>query len=179
VAAEGAGVLILERMEHARARRARIRARLVGYGASADAHHATAPDPTGDGVEQAIRMALLDAGIGAGDVDHVNAHGTATPLNDITEGRALRRVFPHRPSVTSVKGVTGHALGAAGAIEAVCTVLSLEEERVPPTANLERQDPGIDLDVVAGVPREERVSVAVSNSFGFGGQNAVLVLAAA
>jgi 3-oxoacyl-[acyl-carrier-protein] synthase II len=179
VAAEGAGVLILERMEHARARRARVRARLVGYGASADAHHATAPDPTGDGVEQAIRMALLDAGIGAVDVDHVNAHGTATPLNDITEGRALRRVFPHRPSVTSVKGVTGHALGAAGAIEAACTVLSLEEERVPPTANLERQDPDIDLDVVAGVPREERVSVAVSNSFGFGGQNAVLVLAAA
>jgi 3-oxoacyl-[acyl-carrier-protein] synthase II len=179
VAAEGAGVLILERMEHARARRARVRARLVGYGASADAHHATAPDPTGDGVEQAIRMALSDAGIGPGDVDHVNAHGTATPLNDITEGRALRRVFPHGPSVTSVKGVTGHALGAAGAIEAACTVLSLEQGRVPPTANLEHQDPDIDLDVVSGPPRSQPISVAASNSFGFGGQNAVLVMAAA
>src|SRR5919197_1146769 len=98
-------------MEHARARRARVRARLVGYGASADAHHATAPDPTGDGVEKAIRMALHDAGLQPREVDHINAHGTSTLLNDITEARALHRVFSHRPSVTSVKGVTGHALG--------------------------------------------------------------------
>jgi 3-oxoacyl-[acyl-carrier-protein] synthase II len=179
VAAEGAGVLVLERMEHAYARRARVRARIVGYGASADAHHATAPDPTGDGVERAIRMALQDAGIEPREVDHVNAHGTSTPLNDITEARTLRRVFSSRPSVTSVKGVTGHSLGAAGAIEAACTVLTLEQGKIPPTANLEVQDPDIDLDVVAGAPREQRISVATSNSFGFGGQNAVLVLAAA
>jgi 3-oxoacyl-[acyl-carrier-protein] synthase II len=112
-------------------------------------------------------------------VDHVNAHGTSTPLNDVTEAKALRRVFPHGPSVTSTKGVTGHSLGASGAIEAACTVLSIEQSRVPPTANLTRLDPDIDLDVVAETPREQRISVATSNSFGFGGQNAVLVLAAA
>jgi 3-oxoacyl-[acyl-carrier-protein] synthase II len=179
VAAEGAGVLILERIEHAVARRATIRARLTGYGASADAHHATAPDPTGDGVAKAIRMALHDAGVEARDVDHVNAHGTSTPLNDVTEAKALQRVFPHGPSVTSTKGVTGHSLGASGAIEAACTVLSIEQCTVPPTANLTRQDPEIDLDVVAKTPRAQRISVATSNSFGFGGQNAVLVLAAA
>jgi 3-oxoacyl-[acyl-carrier-protein] synthase II len=179
VAAEGAGVLVLERMEHAYARRAKVRARIIGYGASADAHHATAPDPTGDGVARAIRMALQDAGIEPREVDHVNAHGTSTQLNDITEAKTLRRVFSGRPSVTSVKGVTGHSLGAAGAIEAACTVLTLEQGKIPPTANLEIQDPDIDLDVVAKAPREQRISVATSNSFGFGGQNAVLVLATA
>ncbi|MFL6143067.1 MAG: beta-ketoacyl-[acyl-carrier-protein] synthase family protein [Labedaea sp.] len=179
VAAEGAGVLVLERMEHAVARKARVRARLAGYGASADAHHATAPDPTGDGVAQAIRMALHDADFEPREVDHVNAHGTSTPLNDVTEAKALRRVFGDGASVTSTKGVTGHSLGASGAIEAACTVLAIEHGTVPPTANLERQDPAIDLDVVAGAPRAQRISVAVSNSFGFGGQNAVLVLGAA
>ncbi|HEV2779906.1 MAG TPA: beta-ketoacyl-[acyl-carrier-protein] synthase family protein [Actinophytocola sp.] len=179
VAAEGAGVLVLERMDHANARRARVRARVVGYGASADAHHATAPDPSGAGVEKAIRMALHDAGIEPREVDHVNAHGTSTPLNDVTEARAVCRVFPGRPAVTSIKGVTGHSLGAAGAIEAACTVLSIEQGTIPPTANLDRQDPDIDLDVVSNRPRAQRISVAASNSFGFGGQNAVLVLAAA
>jgi 3-oxoacyl-[acyl-carrier-protein] synthase II len=179
VAAEGAGVLVLERMEHAQARRAHVRARVIGYGASADAHHATAPDPTGDGVEKAIRMALQDAGVEPREVDHVNAHGTSTPLNDVSEATALRRIFSDRPAVTSIKGVTGHSLGAAGAIEAACTVLSIEQGRIPPTANLERQDPAIDLDVVSRTPRQQKVSVATSNSFGFGGQNAVLVLAAA
>ena len=179
VAAEGAGVLILERMEYAKARRANVRARVIGYGASADAHHATAPNPTGDGVEMAIRMALSDAGIEPREVDHINAHGTSTPLNDATEALALRRVFSHQPSVTSTKGVTGHSLGASGAIEAACTVLSLEQGRIPPTANLDHQDPDIDLDVVSGTPRRQRISVAASNSFGFGGQNAVLLLAAA
>ncbi len=179
VAAEGAGILVLERMDHAKARRANVRARIIGYGASADAHHATAPDPTGDGVEMAIRMALNDAGIEPREVDHVNAHGTSTQLNDVTEAKALRRVFSGEPAVTSIKGVTGHALGAAGAIEAACTVLSIEQGRIPPTANLQHQDPHIDLDVVTEKPRQQRVSVATSNSFGFGGQNAVLVLAAA
>ncbi|HET9139832.1 beta-ketoacyl-[acyl-carrier-protein] synthase family protein [Actinophytocola sp.] len=179
VAAEGAGVLVLERMDHAQARRAHVRARLIGYGASADAHHVTAPDPTGDGVAKAIRMALHDAGIEPREVDHVNAHGTSTRLNDAAEARALRRIFSDGPSVTSVKGVTGHPLGAAGAIEAASTVLAIEQGRVPPTANLDRLDPDIDLDVVSGASRRQRISAAISNSFGFGGQNAVLVMAAA
>lgn len=178
VAAEGAGLLVLERTADARARKARIRARLCGYGASADAYHATAPDPAGVGVERAVRAALADAGVAPDEVDHVNAHGTSTPLNDIAEARVLRRVFGDRPAVTSVKGVVGHSLGAAGAIEAACTALSVQHGLVPPTANLDHPDPEIDLDVVAKEPRSTPVRVAVSNSFGFGGQNAVLVLCA-
>jgi 3-oxoacyl-[acyl-carrier-protein] synthase II len=178
VAAEGAGILVLERMAHALARGARIRARVSGYGASADAHHATAPDPTGAGVSAAIGSALADAGLGPSDVDHVNAHGTSTPLNDVVEAKVLRRMFGDKPAVTSVKGVTGHSLGAAGAIEAACAVLSIEKNVVPPTANLDSQDPAIDIDVVRGKPRSMRVDTAMSNSFGFGGQNAVLVLTA-
>jgi 3-oxoacyl-[acyl-carrier-protein] synthase II len=179
VAAEGAGILVLERMEHAAARGARIRARVSGYGASADAHHATAPDPSGAGVSTAIGSALADADLGTADVDHVNAHGTSTPPGDAVEAKVLRRMFGDRPAVTSVKGVTGHSLGAAGAIEAACTVLSIEQGVVPPTANLDTQDPAIDIDVVRGRPRRMRVSAATTNSFGFGGQNAVLVLTAA
>ncbi len=178
VAAEGAGVLVLERHEHAVARRARIRARVSGYGASADAHHATAPDPSGTGVEAAIRSALADADLSPSDVDHVNAHGTSTPLNDAVEAGVLARVFPELPAVTSVKGVTGHSLGAAGAIEAACTVLSIEDGEVPPTANLASPDPELDIDVVRGGPRRLDIGAATSNSFGFGGQNAVLVLTA-
>ncbi|MFG3257410.1 beta-ketoacyl-[acyl-carrier-protein] synthase family protein [Streptomyces sp. NPDC048172] len=176
VPAEGAAVLVLERPEGARARGARVRARISGYGASADAHNATAPDPEGTGAELALRAALADAGALPSDVDHVNAHGTSTPLNDAMEGRLIRRVLGERPAVTSVKGVTGHALGAAGAIEAAATALTLERGVVPPTANLDSPDPSIGLDVVAKASRRTRVEVAVSNSFGFGGQNAVLVL---
>lgn len=176
VAAEGAAVLVLERVEHAEARGARVRARISGYGASADAHHATAPDPNGAGMEKAIRMALDDAWVDPEEVDHVNAHGTSTPLNDATEAKVLRRVFGDRPAVTSIKGVTGHSLGASGAIEAACTVLTVENGRIPPTANLDSQDPEIDLDIVTKGPREQEVSVATTNSFGFGGQNAVLVV---
>lgn len=180
VAAEGAAVLVLERMEHAVARGARVRATISGYGATADAHHDTAPDPAGRGAEKAIRLALDDAGVEPDAVDHVNAHGTSTPQGDLTEATVLRRVFARRPpAVTSIKGVTGHALGASGAIEAACAVLSVESGRVPPTANLVHQDPSIDLDLVTGAPRQRPVSVATSNSFGFGGQNAVLVVTAA
>ena len=179
VPAEGAAILVLERAADARARRAVVRARITGFGASADAHHATMPDPSGAGVQQAIAMALADAGVGPGEVDHVNAHGTATPLNDVTEARVLRRMLGDRPAVTSVKGVTGHSLGGAGAIEAACTVLAVQHSVVPPTANLDRQDPEIDIDVVAGAPRAMPISTAISNSFGFGGQNAVLVVSAA
>ncbi|MCT2582790.1 beta-ketoacyl-[acyl-carrier-protein] synthase family protein [Actinophytocola gossypii] len=178
VAAEGAGVLVLERPEHALARGARVRARVSGYGATADAHHATAPDPTGAGAEAAIRAALADAELRPSDVDHVNAHATSTPAGDAAEAGVLRRLFPDGPAVTSVKGVTGHALGAAGAIDAACAVLSVEESVVPPTANVSGHDPDLDIDVVHGAARSVPVAAATSNSFGFGGQNAVLVLTA-
>ncbi len=179
VAAEGAGVLVLERMTDAVARSARVRARISGYGASADAFHATAPDPAGAGAERAVRAALADAGVLPDEVDHVNAHGTATLLNDATEARMLHRVLGKRPVVTSTKGVTGHALGAAGAIEAAYTVLAVQHSVVPPTANLDGIDQDVEVDVVAKAPRWLPVSAALSNSFGFGGQNAVLVVTAA
>ncbi|MER6786911.1 beta-ketoacyl-[acyl-carrier-protein] synthase family protein [Streptomyces sp. NPDC000658] len=179
VAAEGAGVLVLERLADARARGARVRARLSGYGASADAHHPTAPDPEGRGAERAIRAALRSAEVSPDEVDHVNAHGTSTPLNDLTEARVLQRVVGPRAAVTSTKGVTGHSLGAAGAVEAALTVLAVEHGVVPPTANLDSLDPAIEVEIVAKTPRELPIGVAMSNSFGFGGQNAVLVFTAA
>ena len=151
-------------------------AHISGYGASADAHHATAPEPDGRGAELAMRAALADADLDTGAIDHVNAHGTSTPLNDAMEARLISRVLGDRPSVTSVKGVLGHTIGAAGAIEAAVTAMSLERSFVPPTANLRNQDPDIDLDVVSGSGRAGQVQAAVSNSFGFGGQNAVLLL---
>jgi 3-oxoacyl-[acyl-carrier-protein] synthase II len=166
-------------MADARARAATIRARISGYGASADAFHATQPDPTGSGPERAIRAALADAGVLPDEVDHVNAHGTATQLNDISEARVLRRVLGHTPVVTSTKGVTGHALGAAGAIEAAYTVLAVQHGVVPPTANLDNLDPKIEVDVVSKIPRRLPISTAISNSFGFGGQNVALVFTTA
>jgi 3-oxoacyl-[acyl-carrier-protein] synthase II len=178
VLAEGAAMLVLERAADARARGTPARAHISGFGASADAHHATRPDPAGVGVKQAIDMALADAGIGQDEIDHVNAHGTSTQLNDMAEAGVLLRMFGGRPAVTSIKGVTGHSLGAAGAIEAACTVLTVQHGVVPPTANLEYQDPKIDIDVVAGSPRAMPIAAAISNSFGFGGQNAVLVITA-
>jgi 3-oxoacyl-[acyl-carrier-protein] synthase II len=174
VMGEGAGVLVLERERDAGARRARAYAIVAGYGASADAHHAVAPDPQGRGAEAAIRIALAEAGASTRDVDHVNAHGTSTPLNDLIEAKTLRRVLGDGPSVTSTKGTTGHALGAAGAIEAALTVLAVARHTVPPTANLNAIDPEIDLDVVTGEPHRGPIGLALSNSFGFGGQNAVL-----
>ncbi|MDQ1016136.1 beta-ketoacyl-[acyl-carrier-protein] synthase family protein [Streptomyces afghaniensis] len=179
VAAEAAGVLVLEREADARARGARIRAVVSGYGSSSDAHHATAPHPDGEGIERALRAALADAGAGPSDVRHVNAHGTATAMNDLVEGRMLRRVLGDAPLVTSTKGVTGHALAAAGAIEAAYTVLAVQHGTVPPTANLKNPDPAIDLDVVSGEPRTTPVDVAVSTSLGFGGHNAALVITSA
>jgi 3-oxoacyl-[acyl-carrier-protein] synthase II len=178
VGGEGAGVLVLERLADARARGATVRGRVVGYGASADAHHVTAPHPDGRGFEAAVRAALADAGADPDAVDHVNAHGTATPLNDQVEGDMLRRVLPAGPPVTSTKGVTGHLFGAAGAVEAIYSLLAIEHGLVPPTANLERLDPAIDVNVAA-TPTPHRIELALSNSFGFGGQNAVLALAAA
>lgn len=176
VIGEGSGVLVLERESDAVARGARVRAKVAGYGASADAHHMTAPDPAGTGARKALTAALAEAGVGPGEVDHVNAHGTSTPLNDAVEARVVGEMLGTRAAVTSTKGVIGHTLGAAGAIEAAFTALAIDTQTVPPTANLTRQDPEIKIDVVSGAPREMSIEAAVSNSFGFGGQNAVLVL---
>ncbi|MEV6345320.1 beta-ketoacyl-[acyl-carrier-protein] synthase family protein [Actinoplanes sp. NPDC051851] len=176
VLGEGAGVLVLERTADARARRAPVRAYLAGYGASADAHHVTAPHPEGRGAVQAIRTALTDAGLAPSEIGHVNAHATSTPMNDVVEARALREVFgPSVPPVTAIKGTIGHAMGAAGAIEAASVVLSLQRALLPPTANLDKLDPAVDLDVVSTRPRHLRPAPAVSTSFGFGGQNAALL----
>ena len=175
VLSEGAGILVLERWKDADARRARIHGILRGYGASSDAHHVTTPEPRGLGLERAIKSALEDAEIGSSAVKHVNAHGTSTRLNDVIEAQVLSRVFGQHTSVTSTKGVTGHTFGAAGAIEAIFTILTLQRGLIPPTANLTELDPDVDLDVVAGVPRVQEIDTAVSNSMGFGGHNSALV----
>ncbi|MEV6962702.1 beta-ketoacyl-[acyl-carrier-protein] synthase family protein [Streptomyces sp. NPDC051207] len=178
VLGEGAAVLVMERAAHARARGARVHGYLSGYGATADGHHPTAPDPSGQGVERATEMALSDAGLRPEEIGHINAHGTSTQKNDLAEALVMQRMFPSRPPVTATKSVIGHGVGAAGAIEAAVTVLALREQLVPPTANLDRMDERIDLDVVTKTPRPHGMSAAVSNSFAFGGQNAVLAFRA-
>ncbi|MCC3776102.1 beta-ketoacyl synthase [Streptomyces sp. UNOB3_S3] len=179
VLGEGAAVLVLERLATARARRAPVLALLRGYGAGSDAYHPIAPHPDGDGVARVLRAALEDAGCRPRDIGHVNAHGTSTRMNDAAEAAALVRVFgDDMPPVTASKGVIGHALGAAGAIQAAYTVLALRHGTVPPTANFEVQDGPHKVDVVAGLPRPTAADTAVSCSFGFGGQNAVLLFTA-
>jgi 3-oxoacyl-[acyl-carrier-protein] synthase II len=178
VIGEGAGVLVLERASHARARGATVRAELAGYGATNDAHHVTRPDPEGAGAVRAIRLALADAGVGPGDVAHVNAHGTSTAANDHAEAKAIRAAFgghADRVAVTSTKSFVGHLLGAAGAVEAIATVTAMADALVPPTVNVDELDPGCEIDLVTDKPRPLDVDVACSNSFGFGGHNAVLV----
>jgi 3-oxoacyl-[acyl-carrier-protein] synthase II len=178
VAAEGAGVLLLEEYEHARKRGARIYAELVGYGASADANHITAPAPEGEGGQRAMRMALRDAKLAPEQIGYVNTHGTSTPQGDIAECQGIRKVFGDWAksglAVSSTKSMTGHMLGAAGGAEAVFSVMALHTGVLPPTINVEEQDPECDLDVVPNVAREKRVEAVLSNSFGFGGTNAVL-----
>ncbi|WP_326700737.1 beta-ketoacyl-[acyl-carrier-protein] synthase family protein [Streptomyces sp. NBC_01754] len=176
VVGEGAGLLVLERPEHARARGAAVRAHVAGYGASSDAHSAVAPDPGGLGIERALRTALGDAGLGAVDVGHVNAHGTSTVANDLIEATMLRRVLGEHPLVTSTKAMTGHTLGAAGGIEAALTVLALQHQLVPPTGNLDAPDPAIPVEVVGKEARTGVFDCAVKTSLGFGGHNAALVL---
>ncbi|MEU9097487.1 beta-ketoacyl-[acyl-carrier-protein] synthase family protein [Streptomyces sp. NPDC048361] len=178
VLGEGAGVLVLEHATHARARRARPYALLTGYGASGDAHHATSPHPEGAGAQRAMRSALADAGLASQDIDHVNAHATSTRLNDQVEAIALRGVFGTPPPVTATKSILGHSLGAAGAIEAVVGALTLRHQLIHPSANLDRLDDGIDLDVVTKQARPGRVQAVLTTSFGFGGQNAALILQA-
>jgi 3-oxoacyl-[acyl-carrier-protein] synthase II len=172
-------MLVLERAEDARARGAASYATVSGFGAALDAYHAAAPEPTGAGIERALQAALADADLDARDIDHVNAHGTSTPLNDVIEARALRRVLGDGPLVTSTKGVTGHPLAAAGAIEAAYATLAVRHGIVPPTANVEHVDPRVQLDIVTGKARPRLIRAAVSTSLGFGGNNAAVVLTAA
>jgi 3-oxoacyl-[acyl-carrier-protein] synthase II len=180
VLAEGAGVIVIEELEHARRRGARIYAELKGYGASGDAGHITQPDEEGRGGAHAMTMALQDAGIGPEVVDYINAHGTSTPLGDVAETKAVKRVFgghAKRLAISSTKSHLGHTLGASGGIEAVVCSLTISRGVITPTINLDTPDPECDLDYVPKVARDAKVDVAMSNSFGFGGHNGSLVFA--
>lgn len=177
VMGEGSGVLILESLEHAQQRGAHIYAEIIGYGMSGDAHHMTEPDP--DGAARCMTRALKDAGIQPEEVDYINAHGTSTPVGDKSETKAVKKAFgehAYKLAVSSTKSMTGHLLGAAGGVEAVILGLTLENGIIPPTMNLVDQDPECDLDYVPNEPRKADVKIAVSNSFGFGGHNATIIM---
>jgi len=177
VVAEGSGIVIMEELEHARARGAKIYAEIVGYGYNGDAYHITAPCPDGDGFIRCMKMALKDAQLSPDDVDYINAHGTSTDLNDQIETLAIKNVFgekAYKIPVSSTKSMTGHLLGAAGAVEAIFTVLSIKDQICPPTINYTTPDPDCDLDYVPNNARKHEINVALSNSFGFGGTNCTL-----
>jgi 3-oxoacyl-[acyl-carrier-protein] synthase II len=181
VLAEGAGLLVLEELEHAKRRGARIYAEVVGYGVSSDAGHITHPDETGGGASRAMENALRDARLNPDDIDHINAHGTSTPLGDVAETRAVKRVFgSHAPriSIASTKSQLGHLLGASGGVELIFAVLAIRDQLIPPTINLETPDPDCDLDYTPNQARQRPVRYAMSNSFGFGGHNASLIVGA-
>ena len=176
---EGAAVVVLEELEHARKRKARIYGEMVGYGMSGDAYHMTAPDPSGGGAVRCMKASLEDAGLNSDDIDYINAHGTSTPLNDKMETEAIKTVFgdyAYKLPVSSTKGVTGHLLGATGAAELIACVKVIEDNVIPPTINYEYPDPDCDLDYVPNEAREAKVNVIVSNSLGFGGHNVTLVI---
>ncbi len=178
VLSDGAGVMLLEEYEHAKARGARIYAELVGVGMNSDAYHMTAPSLTGEGASDCMQMALADAGLNTSDVDYINAHGTSTPAGDIAETKGIKRAFgdgAYQLAVSSTKSMTGHMLGAAGGAEAIFTVLAMRDQVAPPTINYETPDPDCDLDYVPNTAREMKIDVALSNSFGFGGTNGTLV----
>ncbi len=178
VMGEGGGVVVLEELEHAKSRGARIYAEIVGYGNTADAHHLTAPSPGGDGAARCMNMALRSAGMNPSDISYINAHGTSTPQGDIAETQAIKTVFgehARKLAVSSTKGATGHMLGAAGAVEMALCVKAIQCGVVPPTINLENPDPECDLDYVPGSAREMAVNAIVNNSFGFGGHNATII----
>jgi 3-oxoacyl-[acyl-carrier-protein] synthase II len=178
VMGEGAGILLLEELDHALARGAKIYAEIVGYGMTCDAHHITSPSPGGEGASRAINLALKDAGITPDQVSYINAHGTSTPANDPTETSAIKTALGEhatKVAVSSTKSMTGHLLGGSGGIEAVATAMAIASDRVPPTINLDNPDPDCDLDYVPNQSRSMKVDVALSNSFGFGGHNVTLV----
>ena len=178
VVAEGAGILVLEELQFALKRKAKIHAELVGYGYTGDAYHITAPSPDGDGAIRCMKMAIKDAGITPEDVDYINAHGTSTPLNDLTETLAIKKVFgghTKKVPISATKSMTGHLLGAAGSTEAIFTVLAIRDGIMPPTINYEEPDPQCDLDYVPNVARRKPSKTAMSNAFGFGGTNATLI----
>lgn len=179
VMGEGSGILTLETLEHALNRDARIYGEIIGYGSTADAYHITAPEPEGEGGARSMEMALRDASLEPTDVDYINAHGTSTPQGDIGETLAIKRVFGDHANkllVSSTKSMTGHLLGAAGAIETIASILAISEGIIPPTINLENPDGECDLDYVPNIARKADISVALTNSFGFGGQNATLII---
>jgi 3-oxoacyl-[acyl-carrier-protein] synthase II len=178
IIAEGSGVLILEERDHALKRGAKIYAEVIGYGANGDAHHITAPAPEGEGAARCMGLSLKDAGILPGEVDYINAHGTSTEYNDANETQAIKKVFGEHAfklAVSSTKSMTGHLLGAAGAVEGVFSVLALHHGTIPPTINYENPDPDCDLDYVPNQARRADIRVALSNSFGFGGTNACVI----
>jgi 3-oxoacyl-[acyl-carrier-protein] synthase II len=178
VMGEGSGVVVLEELEHARRRGARIYAEVVGYGLSGDAYHITAPSESGSGAERAMRAALKRAELNVGDIDYINAHGTSTPLGDEIELKAVKRVFgdsAYNLSMSSTKSAIGHLLGAAGAVEAIFSILAIRDQTVPPTLNLDNPSEGCDIDLVAKHAKQRKVRAALSNSFGFGGTNASLI----
>jgi len=175
---EGAGVLVLEDLEHAKKRGARIYCEMAGYGNTADAYHMTAPSPGGEGAARCMRMALRNAGLKPEDISYINAHGTSTPQGDIAETEAIKTIFgehARKLAVSSTKGATGHMLGAAGAVEMIVCAKSIQTDTVPPTINYEFPDPECDLDYVPNTTRQMSVNAVVNNSFGFGGHNASLV----
>ena len=175
VLSDGAGALVLEELEHAKSRNANIYAELVGFGMSSDAYHMTAPPESGDGAALAMSNALSDSKLNPDEVDYINAHGTSTPLGDIAETKAIKKVFSNPPVISSTKSMTGHTLGAAGALESIFSILALQDQIIPPTINLHNQDPECDLDYNANQARDKEVNVVMNNSFGFGGTNSTLV----
>ncbi|MFM7126825.1 MAG: beta-ketoacyl-[acyl-carrier-protein] synthase family protein [Actinomycetota bacterium] len=179
VMGEGSAIFVLEEWENARRRGATILGEILGSASNADAHHITAPSPGGRGAISCMKLALDDAGLSASDIVHVNAHGTSTPLNDAAEAAAVSQVFPHRPAATSIKGVTGHALGAAGALEAASVLLAFAHRMIPPTAGTTDLDEDMDIDLVLGTARPWTPGPTMSNNFGFGGHNGSIILAPA
>jgi 3-oxoacyl-[acyl-carrier-protein] synthase II len=178
VLSDGAGVVVLEELEHAKARGAKIYAELIGYGMSGDAYHITTPSAGGEGAARCMKNALRDAGLNVDDVDYINAHGTSTPAGDVGETQAMKAALgghAFKVAISSTKSMLGHMLGAAGGIEAVITALSIKDQIAPPTINLENQDPECDLDFVPNTARNMKIEVAMSNSFGFGGTNGTLI----
>jgi 3-oxoacyl-[acyl-carrier-protein] synthase II len=178
VMAEGAGILVLENLESAKQRGASIFAEVIGFGCNADAYHITAPSPGGEGAARCMQIAIDDAGIKPGDIDYINAHGTSTPMNDLSETIAMKTVFKDHVKnlpVSSTKSMTGHLLGAAGGVEAIFSILSIKHGIIPPTINYDEPDPECDLDYVPNVARKKDVRIVMSNSFGFGGTNATLI----